>query len=104
LLNEFKGYKKKKMNSRKQEKLEATITYFSNHHHKMNYSEYMAKKYPIGSGVTEAACKVIIKQRLCNSGMKWKQAGAEAILCLRTLNYSSNRWRQAWEKINRYGA
>ncbi|MBW8003962.1 MAG: ISKra4 family transposase [Planctomycetes bacterium] len=103
LLNEFVVYRKKKMSAQNQDKLEATITYFSNHHQKMNYSEYIAKKYPIGSGVTESACKVIVKQRLCNSGMKWKQLGAEAVLCLRTLNYSSKRWGQAWDKINRYG-
>jgi len=46
------------------------------------------KKYPIGSGVTEAACKVIVKQRLFNSGMKWKGQGAKAVLCLRSLNYT----------------
>ncbi len=103
LLNEFVGYRKKKMSARNKEKLEAAITYFSNHHQKMKYCEYTAKKFPIGSGVTEAACKVIVKQRLCNSGMKWKQSGAEAILCLRTLNYSTKRWGQAWDKINRYG-
>jgi len=28
------------------------------------------------SGVTEAACKTVIKQRLCCSGMRWKEAGA----------------------------
>jgi len=30
----------------------------------------------IGSGVTEAACKTIVKQRLCQSGMKWLELGA----------------------------
>jgi hypothetical protein len=103
LLDEFIGYREKKMNASKKEKLESTITYFSNHHHRMNYSDYIGKKYPIGSGITESACKVIIKQRLCNSGMKWKLVGAEAVLCLRTLNYSSKRWGQVWEKVNRYG-
>jgi hypothetical protein len=42
-----------------------------NHLHQMNYAEYTSKNMPIGSGVIEAACKVIIKQRMCNSGMKW---------------------------------
>ena len=30
------------------------------------------KNHSIGSGITKAACKVIVKQRLCKSGMKWK--------------------------------
>jgi len=29
----------------------------------MNYAQYREKKYPIGSGVTEAACKTLVKQR-----------------------------------------
>jgi len=37
-----------------------------------NYVEAIAANLPIGSGITEAACKVIIKARLCCSGMKWK--------------------------------
>ncbi len=103
LLEEFIGYRKKRINEKKKEKLENSITYFTNHCHKMNYVEYLNKDYPIGSGVTEAACKVIVKQRMCNSGMKWKQMGAEAVLCLRALNYSSKRWGQLWDKINKYG-
>ncbi len=91
LLNEFIGYRSKKMSTQKKGKLESSITYFNNHHLMMNYGEYLKKKYPIGSGITESACKVIVKQRLCNSGMKWKQQGAEAVLCLRALSYSSKR-------------
>lgn len=58
----------------------------------------------MGSGVTEAACKVIVKQRLGNSGMKWKHKGAQNVLALRAMNYSDDRWLQMWEKIDRYGA
>ena len=36
---------------------------------------WSAQHIPIGSGVTEAACKVLVKQRLCGSGMKWKERG-----------------------------
>lgn len=104
LLNEFIGYRKRKLNKSKKEKLESSITYFTNHNQKMNYSDYIRDNYPIGSGITESACKVIVKQRLCNSGMKWKQRGAEAVLCLRALNYSSSRWGQMWKKISKYGA
>ena len=103
LLDEFIGYRQKRLNEQKREKLESAIKYFTNQLSKMNYSEYIEKEYPIGSGVTEAACKVIVKQRLCNSGMKWKHKGAEGVLCLRSLTYSSDRWGQMWTKISRYG-
>jgi hypothetical protein len=57
---------------------------------------------PIGSGVTESASKVLVKQRLCVSGMKWKAPGA-AVLSLRCLTYTTDRWTQFWKKIDRYG-
>jgi hypothetical protein len=47
-----------------QESLDAAVTYFRNHLHQMNDAAYREKHYPIGSGVTEAACKTVIKQRL----------------------------------------
>ena len=59
-----------------QEKLQRAITYFPNHQHQMDYAHYRAKHFPIGSGVTEAACKTKVLQRLCCSGMKWKEMGA----------------------------
>jgi hypothetical protein len=53
--------------------------------------------------VTEAASKVLVKQRLCGSGMKWKEPGAAAVLSLRCLTYTTDRWTQFWGKIDRYG-
>ena len=46
------------------EKLQGVITYFRNQKHRMKYSENVKLNLPIGSGVTEAACKVIVKQRM----------------------------------------
>jgi hypothetical protein len=69
----------------------------------MNYALYQKRHYPIGSGVTEAACKTVIKQRLCCSGMRWKEKGAAAILSLRALVLTSTRWNQFWNKLNQYG-
>lgn len=103
LLKEMENYSEKKYSEKKMEILQNSITYFRNHIHQMNYSDYIKRNLPIGSGVTEAACKVIVKQRLCNSGMKWKDSGAKSVLCLRCINYSGDKWRQLWDKLNRYG-
>lgn len=86
-----------------QDKLNAAVTYFQNHRHQMNYSEYQERAYPIGSGVTEAACKTVIKQRLCCSGMRWKETGAGVVLSLRALVLTPTRWSQFWNKLNQYG-
>ncbi len=85
------------------EKLEAAVTYFKNHRHQMKYGFYGEQCYPIGSGVTEAACKTVIKQRLCCSGMRWKETGAAVVLSLRTLVLTPTRWSQFWNKLNQYG-
>lgn len=86
-----------------QEKLDAAITYFHNHKHQMSYARYRARHLPIGSGVTEAACKTLVKQRLCNSGMRWVEKGAKIVLSLRALMLTPERWEQFWGKINQYG-
>ena len=92
----------KKLSASNKEKLNTVITYFTNQSNRMNYSDYREKHLPIGSGVTEAACKTIIKQRLCRSGMRWKDRGASIVLALKCL-VQSKRWGQFWHKINQYG-
>jgi hypothetical protein len=70
------------------EDVQSAITYFANQSKagRMDYAARVAAKEPIGSGVTEAACKVIVKQRLCGSGMKWTEDGAAVVLSLRALS------------------
>lgn len=51
----------------------------------LRYSEYASHHIPLGSGVTEAACKTIFTQRLKLSGMRWSFNGAQTILSLRVI-------------------
>ncbi|MBV8268544.1 MAG: ISKra4 family transposase [Planctomycetaceae bacterium] len=87
------------------EDVQRAITYFANQSAagRMDYAARVAAGEPIGSGVTEAACKVIVKQRLCGSGMKWTEDGAAVVLSLRALSYTPERWEQFWAKVNRWG-
>ena len=80
--------------------LKSSITYFTNHYHQMEYSEALELNLPIGSGITESACKVLVKQRLCISGAKWSASGANAILNLKAINSTDGRWEQLWRKIS----
>jgi hypothetical protein len=81
------------------EALSANITYFENNLKRMAYAEYQKKGYPIGSGVTEAACKVVAKQRLNGAGMKWTIDIAQDTLLLRGLICTRGRWEQFWKKV-----
>jgi hypothetical protein len=78
-------------------------TYFTNQAHRMDYPGFTTEGLPIGSGVTEAACKSLIKQRLCASGMRWKNKGAKVVLSLRALTNTVGRWAQFWQKIDQFG-
>ena len=102
---EAKLNRSKKAREQKQKSLAAAIIYFTNNNEKsrMNYAESIAVNHPIGSGVTEAACKTIVKQRLGQSGMQWKDKGAGVILSLRALAHSTGRWEQFWGKVSQCG-
>ena len=49
---------------------------------------YSRQQLPIGSGVTEAACKSVFTQRLKRSGMSWTIEGGQVILDLRVIWFS----------------
>ena len=48
----------------------------------MNYAEHRRLRVPIGSGVTEAACKIVFSQRFKCAGMKWGIESGASILSL----------------------
>jgi hypothetical protein len=102
ILRELREHRKQ-FSSTIPEILEQTITYFENNLPRMHYARYQKKGYPIGSGVTEAACKVLAKQRLSNSGMRWTIPAAQHILLLRGLICTEGRWQQFWKHIDKNG-
>lgn len=75
----------------KNEVIQRAITYLSNNRHRMKYHEYLAKGYPIGSGVAEGACRNLVKDRMDRTGMKWTLEGARAMLWTRVL-YLNGEW------------
>jgi hypothetical protein len=87
------------------EPVERALTYLRNQSKggRLDYAALAAEHIPIGSGVTEAACKVLVKQRLCGSGMRWKESGAASVLAVRCLTYTTGRWAQFWGRIDRDG-
>jgi hypothetical protein len=77
--------------------------YVSNNIERMDYAGNRTLDLPIGSGVIEAACKHVVKQRVACSGMKWKRQGLQAVLTLRSLYESTGRWDQFWGKVQVLG-
>ena len=64
---------------------ERAYNYIRSRTRHMQYAEFKRMQLPIGSGVTEAACKTVFTQRLKLSGMGWGHQGAQVILDLRTI-------------------
>ena len=86
------------------EVLRQVIVYYGNNKGRMRYPDHRKRKLPLGSGVTEAACKTVVKQRMCASGSRWKEGGASCVLALRTLKLTPGRWQQFWSYVMRHGA
>lgn len=56
----------------------------------LHYDRYLAKGYPIATGVIEGACRYLVKDRMEITGARWSLEGAEAVLRLRSLRASGD--------------
>ena len=67
--------------------------YLTAHRRRMRYPAFRRAGLMIGSGPVEAACKVVVGQRLKGAGMRWTSTGADAVLAIRTalLNGETDR-------------
>ena len=97
------------LSARKQNLLQKVITYLENGKEFMRYDIYLAKGYPIGSGVIEGACKNLVKDRMEQCGMRWTVAGAEAVLSMRSIQINKmtgDYWKYhvTQERKRLYGA
>jgi hypothetical protein len=103
ILHQFQEAQSSKLTKKTRENLAKAISYFENNLRRMNYASYRKGHLPIGSGITEAACKVIVRERMCGSGMKWKEQGADTVLCLSALRKTTKRWSDFWANISKFG-
>ncbi len=71
--------------------------YLDRHRSHMDYASRRKAGDPIGSGITEAGCKVIFNQRLKQSGMRWSKHGGRQIVDLRTA-CRSRLWNRIWSR------
>lgn len=86
------------------EALRKLLGYFENNRHRTNYPAYRQRGWDIGSGPTEAGCK-IIGERLKGSGMRWVEDGAVTVAALRALYVSGAKvWDGFWAQPHRAAA
>jgi len=66
-----------------EKRFESAVNYFRSNVDHMNYGVFTALGIFVGSGVIEAACKVIVGNRMKNAGMHWSKDHAEKMIALR---------------------
>lgn len=84
--------------SRGHEAVTKEVKFFRRHRSPMRYAAWQKAGLPIGSGVVEAACKTLVTQRRKQSGMRWGQAGGQAVVTVRGW-VQSERFEQAWALV-----
>jgi hypothetical protein len=77
----------------KQKAYTSAANYFKRNQPYMHYQDYLAKGWPIASGVIEGACRHLVKDRCELSGMRWTRDGAESLLHLRAVA-ENNDWEE----------
>lgn len=77
--------------------LTSVAAYYERNQASMRYDQYLARGWPIASGVIEGACRHLVKDRCEQSGMRWTQSGAEALLRLRSVAENGD-----WEQFHAY--
>lgn len=80
--------------------LEGLLHYLTKRASHCEYPRYLAAGYQIGSGPTEAMCKVLT-YRLKGPGMRWDKQGAEPMMALLALE-QSNAWESYWQSQYRH--
>ena len=70
--------------------LHTTIGYYQRNLPHMRYDQYLARGWPIGTGVVEGACGHLIKDRFEQSGMRWTPVGAQPLLDLRAVRINDD--------------
>jgi hypothetical protein len=76
------------------------LVYLENNQEKMRYASLREKGLPIGSGLTEGACKSVVGQRTCGSGQRWRPEGIAAVLTLRAI-HRSERLPTFWAEFRK---
>lgn len=83
------------LKGQKRKTVREAAEYFERNRDRMQYDEYLAMGYPIGSGVVEGACRHLVKDRMERTGMRWLPSGAQAMLDLRA-TYLNGEWNPFW--------
>jgi hypothetical protein len=76
------------------------LVYIRNNKDRMRYARLRRRGLPLGSGITEGACKSVIGRRAKGCGQRWHEQGLGGALTLRAI-HRSDRLPRFWRSFSR---
>lgn len=97
LIRVLERLQRKKMTAEVRLGHDQLLNYLRKNADRMDYPRYLRNGWQIASGAVESACKTVVNQRLCLGGMRWGEAGSDAVAHLRALYRSDpDQWEAFW--------
>jgi hypothetical protein len=76
------------------------LAYLEKRQAQMQYPQFAAAGWPLGSGMVESANKLVVEERLKGAGMHWEEGNVNPMLALRNA-WCNERWEESWMLIER---
>lgn len=96
---EDRKHRMRTLTAAEEQQVATTIGYLRNNAEFMHYDTYLAKGWPIATGIAEGGCGHLVKDRMERAGMKWCPPGAQAVLDLRAVR-TNDHW-EAYQGFHR---
>lgn len=80
------------------ERVRTAVHYLDKRSTQMEYAQFQAAGYPIGSGSIESGNKVVVEARLKGAGMHWVREHVNPMVALRDV-LCSERWDTDWPQM-----
>lgn len=80
------------------ERVRTAVNYLDKRRVQIEYAQFQAAGYPIGSGSVESGNKVVVEARLKGAGMHWARTHVNPMVALRNV-LGSERWDADWPLI-----
>jgi hypothetical protein len=84
------------LSAKERENVDKCADYLLKYRPYLHYDQYLARGYPIATGVIEGACRHLVCDRMDITGARWRLERAEAVLQIRALR-SSDDFDEYWQ-------
>jgi hypothetical protein len=74
------------------------LAYLEKRISQIQYPQFQAEGWPIGSEIVESGNKLVVEARLKGSGMHWADGSVNPMLAIRNI-LCSDRWKKDWPKV-----